>query len=53
MFADSKESVPESMEEIDIQTVSNSLHGKKTVDIVASHPQETLMVLRKWLNENG
>ncbi len=51
------EALEDAYREIDIKNVGQSLQNNRSTqkvgEIIQSYPQETLMVLRKWLNENG
>ncbi len=53
---EAKASTDSNHDEIDIKYVEQSIEGplstKKVGEIVQAYPQETLMVLRKWLNES-
>lgn len=40
------------LEEIDIQSANKAVSIRKVAEIIESHPQEAIMVLRKWMNED-
>lgn len=49
-----KEKAENVLDEIDIQSVDNkSVSLRKISEIVETHPNETIMVLRKWINESN